>query len=101
MAMELINAMLKGLAVEDLRGWAVNRRVKLTPNRRPILTPRWQKNILPYDRWSLSVPQAPALVAGFDDVAMMGQPIQERRCHLGVTEDLSPLPKIEIGGHQD
>ena len=30
--------------------------------------------------------EAPALVAGFDDFAMMGQAIEERRRHLGIAE---------------
>jgi hypothetical protein len=30
--------------------------------------------------------EAPALVAGFDDFAMMGQSVEERGCHLGITE---------------
>ena len=30
--------------------------------------------------------EAPALVAGFDDFAMMGQAVEERGCHLRVAE---------------
>ena len=40
--------------------------------------------------------EAPALVAGFDDFAMMGQAIEERRRHLSVTEYLRvPLFRID------
>ncbi len=38
-----------------------------------------------------AVLEAPALVAGLDDVAMVGQPIQQRRGHPGVAEDARPL----------
>jgi len=31
--------------------------------------------------------EAPALVTGLDDVAVMGEPVEERRGHLGVAED--------------
>jgi hypothetical protein len=35
--------------------------------------------------------EAPALVAGFDDFAMMGEAVEERGCHLGVAEhDITP-----------
>src|SRR5437660_4087003 len=35
---------------------------------------------------SRAVFETPALVAGFDDFAMMGQAIEKRGCHLGVAE---------------
>ena len=38
-------------------------------------------------RGSEPVLEAPALVAGLDDVAVMGQPVEERRGHFGVAED--------------
>jgi hypothetical protein len=34
--------------------------------------------------------EAPAIVAGLDDVAMMGEAIQEHRRHLGVCEHGRP-----------
>ncbi len=34
-----------------------------------------------------TVLEAPALIAGFDDVTMMGQAIEQRSGHLGVAED--------------
>jgi hypothetical protein len=30
--------------------------------------------------------EAPTVIAGFNDVAMVGQPIEQRGGHLGVTE---------------
>ena len=48
-----------------------------------------------------SVLEAPALVAGFDDFAVMGQAVEERGCHLGIGEDGGPLGKGKIGRHDD
>ena len=45
--------------------------------------------------------EAPALVAGFDDFAGMGQPVEECRRHLGVAKDAGPFAKSEIGGDND
>jgi hypothetical protein len=39
-------------------------------------------------RRSAPVLEPPAVVAGFDDVAVVGQPIEQRGRHLGVTEPL-------------
>ena len=48
-----------------------------------------------------SVFEPPAVVAGLDDLAMMGDSVQERRGHLGVAKDLAPLAKGQVGRHQD
>ena len=45
-----------------------------------------------------SVLEAPALVAGLDDLAMVGETIEERRGHLGVAEDGGPLAEGEVCG---
>ena len=45
--------------------------------------------------------EAPALVAGFEDFAMMGQAIEERRRHLGVAKYTGPIAKGQIGGDDD
>ena len=45
--------------------------------------------------------EAPALVAGFDDLAMMGQAIEERRRHLGVAKYTGPIAKGQVGGDDD
>ena len=50
---------------------------------------------------SFAVLEAPAVVAGFDDLAVMGQPVEQRRGHLGVAEHLRPFAKREIGGDHD
>ncbi len=38
-----------------------------------------------------------AVVAGFQDVAVMGRPIEESGGHLGITEDTCPFAEAEIG----
>jgi hypothetical protein len=45
--------------------------------------------------------EAPAVVAGLDDVAVVGQTIEQRSCHLGVAEDARPFTEGEIGGDDD
>ena len=45
--------------------------------------------------------EAPALVAGFDDVAVVCEAVEERRCHLGVAEDARPFAEGEVGGDDD
>ena len=45
--------------------------------------------------------EAPTVVAGFDDLAVVGQPIEERGRHLGVAEDGRPFPEVEVGGDDD
>jgi hypothetical protein len=45
--------------------------------------------------------KAPALVAGFDDFAVMGEPVEQRGRHLGVAEDAGPFTKGQVGGDDD
>lgn len=45
--------------------------------------------------------EAPALVAGLDDVAVVGDTIEQRGRHLGIAEDCGPFPEGEVGGHDD
>ena len=45
--------------------------------------------------------EAPALVAGLDDLAMMGEPVEECRGHLGVAEDGGPFAEGQVGGDDD
>jgi hypothetical protein len=52
-------------------------------------------------RPSGSIFEAPALVAGFENVAMMGQPVEQCGCHFAVAEDAGPLGEREIGRHDD
>jgi hypothetical protein len=39
------------------------------------------------------------VVAGFDDVAVVGEPAEQRRGHLGVAEDGRPLAEGQVGGN--
>src|SRR5947209_8916616 len=50
---------------------------------------------------SRAVFEAPALVAGFDDFAMMGEAVEERGCHLGVAKHTGPITKGQVGGDDD
>ena len=45
--------------------------------------------------------EAPAFVTGLDDIAVMGQPIEQRGGHLGVAEDGGPFAEGEVGGDDD
>jgi len=45
--------------------------------------------------------EAPALVAGLDDVAVVGEPVEERGRHLGVAEDGGPFAEVEVRGDDD
>ena len=45
--------------------------------------------------------EAPAVVAGLDDVAVMGQAVEQRGRHLGVAEHAGPFAEGEIGGDDD
>ena len=49
---------------------------------------------------SITVLEAPAGVAGLDDVAMIGQPIEHGGGHFGAAEDLWPIGEGEVGGDQ-
>ena len=49
----------------------------------------------------IAVFESPALVAGLDDVAVVGEPVEERGGHLGVAEDDGPFAEREIGGDDD
>ena len=45
--------------------------------------------------------EAPAVVSGFDDVAVVSEAIEQRGRHLGVGEDAWPFAEGEIGGDDD
>ena len=42
-----------------------------------------------------------AVVPGFEDVAMMGQPVQQGGGHLGIAEHVRPLAEAEVGRDND
>ena len=46
-----------------------------------------------------AVLEPPALVAGLDDIAVMGQAVEQGRCHLGVAEYTGPFAKGQVRGH--
>jgi putative transposase len=50
---------------------------------------------------SAAVLEAPAVVAGLDDVAVMGEPVEQGGGHLGVAEDARPVGEGEVGGDDD
>ena len=43
----------------------------------------------------------PAIVARFDDVAMVCQSVQERGCHFGIGEHARPFGEGKVGCQQD
>ena len=45
--------------------------------------------------------EAPAVIAGLDDVTVMGQPIEQRGGHFGVAEHARPFAEGEVGGDDD
>ena len=45
--------------------------------------------------------EAPALVAGLDDFAVVGEPVEQGRGHLGVAKHARPFAEGEIGGDDD
>jgi len=53
--------------------------------------------------WRLAgaVFEAPAFVAGLDDVAMMGEPVEQGRGHFGVAEHAGPFAEGEVGGNDN
>jgi hypothetical protein len=42
---------------------------------------------------------AERLVAGFDDVAMVREPVQKRGGHFGIDKNAAPFCKREVGGN--
>ena len=45
--------------------------------------------------------EAPAVVVGFDHIAVMGEPVEQCGGHLGVAEDVRPFPEGQVGGDDD
>src|SRR5208283_3240543 len=45
--------------------------------------------------------EAEAVVSGFQDVAVMGQAIEQGRRHLGVAKNPGPFAEAEVGGDDD
>lgn len=55
-------------------------------------------------RWglvlSVAVFEAPAGVAGLEDVAVVGQAVENGGGHLGITKHLGPIGEAQVGGDQ-
>ena len=52
-------------------------------------------------RRSGAVLEAPAFVAGLDDVAVVREAVQQGRSHFGISENARPFAKGEIGGDDE
>ena len=47
-----------------------------------------------------AVLEAPTLVAGLDDIAVVSEAIEHGGCHLGIAEHLRPIGERQIGSDQ-
>ena len=45
--------------------------------------------------------EAEAIVSGLQDVAVVGKPIEQRGCHLGIAEHAGPFAEAQVGGDDD
>jgi hypothetical protein len=45
--------------------------------------------------------EAPGFVSGLNDLAMMGETVEQRCRHLGVAEDGGPFAERQVGGDDD
>ena len=45
--------------------------------------------------------ESEAVVAGFEDMAMMREPVEQRGGHLGIAEDAGPFAEAQVGGDDD
>ena len=48
-----------------------------------------------------AVLEAEAIVSSLQDVAVMGEPVEQRCRHLGIAEDGGPFAEAEVGGDDD
>ena len=42
--------------------------------------------------------EAPTVVSGLDDIAVVGQTIEQRGRHLGIAKDAGPFTESQVGG---
>jgi hypothetical protein len=75
-------------------------------NRHWIGTPasnvdRFKRRVLADGVICITALEAPANIAGLDDIAMVGQALKECGRHLGVGEDGRPFTEVEVGGEDD
>lgn len=100
---------------KSLKRKNVNRRRTLTPYRRPNF-PLWSHGKLArggvaFKRRSRIGPavtgcsgsglEAPTLVARLYDLAVVGEPVEQRSRHLGIAEDARPFAGVAVRGHED
>jgi len=45
--------------------------------------------------------EAEAFVSGFEDMAVVGEPVEQCGGHLGITEDGSPFTEAQVRGDDD
>jgi hypothetical protein len=53
------------------------------------------------DRGIVAGLETPAIVSGLDDVAVVGEPVEQRGRHLGITKDRRPFAEGEVCGDDD
>ncbi len=56
---------------------------------------RWGLLLSGFGLLSRAVPESEAVVSGFKDVAVMGEPIEKRGGHLGVAEHAGPFAEAD------
>ena len=58
--------------------------------------------ILPFVFWcSSACPGTEAVIPGFEDVAVVGEPVEQSGGHLGVAKHPCPFAAAEVGGDDD
>src|SRR5580658_10177912 len=57
------------------------------------------ESLIVTDRRSCAVLEAPAVVAGLDDVTMMSETIEQSRGHLRIAEHARPFAERQVGRH--
>ena len=45
------------------------------------------------------MPEPVTVVSGFNDMAMMGEPVQKCRCQFRITEHTRPFREAQVGGN--
>ena len=48
-----------------------------------------------------SIFEAPTLVSCFEDMTVVGEPIEQSGCHFGVAKHICPFAKAQVGGDND
>ncbi len=45
--------------------------------------------------------EAETFVSGFEDMTVVSEPVEQRGCHLGITEDGGPFTEAQVRGDDD